>query len=336
MRDRQQYVEYTGYTSEPYYTRSGVSQGSNLGPFEFIVMINDLPKVVRDAKCLLFADDLKLYLAIKDPEDSVKLQKDIDRVVAWSEENRLQFNTSKCVTISFTRAHNPTLNDYKVAGVTMTRVTEVRDLGVQLTSSLTFKDHVTKICKKAYRNLGFILRRSQGFKNIGAIVALYNALVRSHLECNSVVWSPHETKYSVMLERIQNKFIRYLYMRRYGVYPFYPLKYPTLFVLGMVGYNELRVRRELALSIYIFKLMRGKVSNLELLGHIRWSVPSRYVERRRRPRLLDTPRARTLLLREAPLTRAMRLINTLADRIDLFACSLNEFTIAALYVICYC
>ncbi|KAJ8723659.1 hypothetical protein PYW07_007639 [Mythimna separata] len=82
--DRQQYVEYEGHKSEPYFTRSGVSQGSNLGPLEFILMINDLPKVVKDAQCLLFADDLKLSLEINELADCDRLQRDIDAVVAWS------------------------------------------------------------------------------------------------------------------------------------------------------------------------------------------------------------------------------------------------------------
>lgn len=35
MRDRQQYVEYGGFKSKPYFTWSGVSQGSNLGPLQY-------------------------------------------------------------------------------------------------------------------------------------------------------------------------------------------------------------------------------------------------------------------------------------------------------------
>jgi hypothetical protein len=124
-----------------------------------------------------------------------------------------------------------------------------------------------------------------------------------------MVWSPHEEKYRLMVERIQNKFVRYLYLKQYGVYPFYPLRYPTLFVLGMVGYNELSVHRDLALMTYVLHLMRGKVSNPELLGNIYFIVPDRYAGRRRQPRLLAEPRARTQLLRRAPLTRAVRHIN---------------------------
>ncbi|KAJ8723658.1 hypothetical protein PYW07_007638 [Mythimna separata] len=99
-----------------------------------------------------------------------------------------------------------------------------------------------------------MLRMVRDFTNIKAVIALYNALVRSQLESNAVIWAPHESKYRLMMERVQNKFVRYLYLRLYGVYPFYPLMYPTLFILGMVGYHELRVRRDLALISYVFKV----------------------------------------------------------------------------------
>ncbi|XP_047027971.1 kielin/chordin-like protein [Helicoverpa zea] len=49
-------------------------------------MINDLPKIVIKAKCLLFADDLKLSLAITDEQDCEVLQEDIDRVVNWNNQ----------------------------------------------------------------------------------------------------------------------------------------------------------------------------------------------------------------------------------------------------------
>lgn len=138
-----------------------------------------------------------------------------------------------------------------------------------------------------------------------------------------------------MLERIQNKFTRYLYKRLYGVYPFYPLMYPNLFILGMVGYNELGVRRNLALVLYVFKLLRGKTCNGEVLSRIGLCVPDRYVERRRRPPLLAVPRGRTNLLSKAPLTRAMRILNTISCKLDIFSSSLCEFTKIALFIICY-
>lgn len=171
-------------------------------------------------------------------------------------------------------------------------------------------------------HLAFIV---YGFQNKGAVIALYNALIRSHLECNASVWAPREIKYTLLFEQTHNKFIRYLYLKQYGVYPFYPSKYPTLF-LGMVEYNELRVRRQLAPAVYMFWHFRGKINSPELLRMIYFNVPYRNAETRRRPGLLVKPRVRTTLLREVSLTQAICLPNQLSD---------SEFTRAALFVICY-
>lgn len=179
-----------------------------------------------------------------------------------------------------------------------------------------------------------MLRQANDFTNINALRALYEALVKSHLEYNAAVWSPSEIKYKNMLERIQNKFIRFMYLKLYGIYPGYPLLYPTLFCLGMVGYYKLEIRREVALATYLFKVLRGSIQNSGILSEIGFCIPDRYVERRRRPLLLVVPRARTNLLGRAPLTRALRTLNTVADALDLFTCTLGEFTRATYGVAC--
>ncbi|KAF9809765.1 hypothetical protein SFRURICE_000246 [Spodoptera frugiperda] len=195
------------------------------------------------------------------------------RVIEWSHEFKLYFNVAKCSVLSYTRASSPRHHQYNVEGEPLQRVTEVKDLGIRFVSELHFRKHIMDVCKRAYRNLGFILRQANQFTNIAAVKALYEALVKSHLEYNAGVWSPHENKYKLMIERIQNKFTRFVYLKLYGVYPGYPLLYPTLFVLGMVGYYKLEV-------------LRGKTHNPALLEELRLCVPDEYVWRRRRPRLL--------------------------------------------------
>lgn len=202
-------------------------------------------------------------------------------------------------------------------------------------TELRFREQTVSVCKKAFRNLGFVLRQTYDFTNLRALTALYDAFVRSHLEFNVAVWAPHEAKYSLMMERIQNKFTRYLYWKRYGVYPFYPLMYPTLFVLGMVGYNKLETRRDLALALYVVKVLRGNVTNPGILEKVCLCVPDEYVQRRRRPPLLKEPRSRTNLLAKAPLTRALHTLNLVAENVDLFHDSLNEFAKSTLFVLCY-
>ncbi|XP_022824817.1 uncharacterized protein LOC111355268 [Spodoptera litura] len=297
-------------------------------------MIYDLPEVVKHALCLLFANDLKLLLEIKNGADSKLLQEDIQRVVEWSQKNKLYSNVNKCSMMTFTRAKTPAYYEYTVESVPMKRAAQIRDLGVIMTSDLTFREHIIKVCKKAYRNLGFILRQTQGFNRISTLKVHYDALVRSHLEHSAVIWAPHETKYSVMLERVQNKFTRHLYFKLYGVYPFYPLMYPTLFVLGMVGYSELRVRREFTLAAYVVKLLRGMVHNPRVLRHLQLCVPDR-VWRRHRPPLLAVPVARTNLLAKTPLTRAICTVNEVHSRIEIFSCNTSELVRILLNISAY-
>jgi hypothetical protein len=326
LRDRRQFVDCNGHYSLPYPTRSGVSQGSNLGPLLFIIMINDLPNVLKTCTPLLFADDLKLVYEIRNESDCDSLQQDIDMVFEWSINNKLHFNVSKCSVLSFSRSRSPIHHLYRMSGEPLQRVGEVRDLGVRFTADLNFRVHITNVCKKAFRNLGLILRLGNRFTNISALRALYDALVRSHLECNSVIWSPHEAKYKFAIERIQNKFLRFVYWKQHGVYPGYPLLYPTLFLLGMGGYYKLEVRREVAVVMYLLGTLRGAIYNPRVLEMARLSVPDEYVGRRRLPPLLEVPRARTNILNLAPLTRATRVLNDMAAQNDLFSATLSELT----------
>lgn len=237
--------------------------------------------------------------------------------------------------MSFTRSNVPILYNYTIGSESIKRVTQVKDLGVVFTPDLMFREHIRQICRKSYKKLGFVLRQVKDFMNITTVRVLYDALVRSHMEHNSAIWAPYEIKYKVMLERVQNKFLRYIYLRMYGVYPFYPLMYPTLFILGSVGYNELRVRREFALVMYFIKLLHGKDSNSAVLQYISFNVPDGYVRKRHRPPLLHVPTARTNLLKRAHMIRCIGLVNELHRLTDLFHSPLSELAKLLLFVSAY-
>ena len=56
---------------------SGVPQGTVLVPLLFLLHINDLPSVVS-SKVRLYADDCLIYINIKNKEDQIALQKDLN------------------------------------------------------------------------------------------------------------------------------------------------------------------------------------------------------------------------------------------------------------------
>lgn len=318
LKDRQQFVRHGCHESYSYHTRSGVSQGSILGPLLFLLMINDLERVLKHSKCLLYADDLKLFLGIKEIDDSKLLQEDIEAVYQWSIANRLLFNAEKCCIMSFTRAISPISSQYVLGTVYIPRVECVRDLGVLFNSKLDFRDHIRDLASESYRRLGFVIRNAQDFRDTGVIQLLYTSLVRSKMETASMIWSPYYNCYTLLLEKVQKAFLRFLYRKKYGYYPY---MYPTRYLLGMLGFNSLETRRNFQLLTFMCRVIRGESPCLYFTEAFKFAIPDRRISLRN-PRLFAVPRCATVSRQYAPLVRANSLLHTLlklAPQLDIFA-----------------
>ena len=73
--DNNNYVAVNGTTSSEAQLRSGVPQGSVLGPLLFLIHISDINYEIADSTVTYFADDTRILLGIKDEEDTQMLQK---------------------------------------------------------------------------------------------------------------------------------------------------------------------------------------------------------------------------------------------------------------------
>lgn len=106
LTGRSMSVKIGDHVSLPFLVTSGVPQGSHLGPFLFLMYMNDVNFIL---KCLTlsYADDLKLYQAIKTPNDASFLQQELQTFADWCHRNRMLLNASKCSVISFGRKHLP-------------------------------------------------------------------------------------------------------------------------------------------------------------------------------------------------------------------------------------
>ena len=90
-----------------------------------------------DSELRLFADDCVCYLEIKDLEDTVKLQDDIDRLVCWARSWGMRFQPVKCIIMQITRKRIKKVNaSYSLEGTVLDNVEKIKYLGVTIINDL--------------------------------------------------------------------------------------------------------------------------------------------------------------------------------------------------------
>ncbi len=101
LTERKQRVNIRGSFSTWSSVKSGVSQGSVLGPILFLIYVNDLADIVTsDIK--LFADDTKIYRQLTEPEDINMLKLDLLALENWATNWQVNFNPNKCEVMKIT------------------------------------------------------------------------------------------------------------------------------------------------------------------------------------------------------------------------------------------
>lgn len=71
------------------------------------------------------------------------LKRNIECLVQWCEDNRLQLNIDKCCILTLDRSKYSIAFDYNISGKILGRCTSARILGVTFDSKLTFLHTLT-------------------------------------------------------------------------------------------------------------------------------------------------------------------------------------------------
>ena len=255
LSNRKQRVVMGDTFSEWINVTSGVPQGSVLGPLLFVIYINDMPSLTTHL-CKLFADDSKLIGIIKNSQDKIILQNDLDILNEWSLKWKLYFNVNKCKVMEIytnkLSSQMSSLNELKMCDAkngrtSLEKTTSERDLGVTLNKKLKWNDHIENAVLKANNALG-MLRKTFKYWSCKSFKQLYVAFVRPHLEYCSAIWNPHLKKDILKLERVQRRATKLIPGIR-------DLPYEER--LNKIGLQTLEKRRVRGDLIQYFKIFKG-------------------------------------------------------------------------------
>ena len=107
-------------------------------------------------KVVLYADVTKLYRNVSSAEHCDLIQDTLSNMHVWSHRKNIRFNTSKCKVLTVTRKRTSIAFDYTLDGRALTHVSEEKDLGVIITSTLSWDSHIHTITAKANKLLGLL------------------------------------------------------------------------------------------------------------------------------------------------------------------------------------
>ena len=97
LSNRKQFVVFDDINSQVLDLKTGVPQGSILGPLLFQIYINDIVRSSNIVKFRLFADDTTIFAPINtnNMETANIINMELEKNITWLKLNKLSLNISK-------------------------------------------------------------------------------------------------------------------------------------------------------------------------------------------------------------------------------------------------
>jgi len=236
--------------------KSGVPQGSVLGPLLFLVLLGDIDQNVAHSFVRSFADDSRITKAVNDQRDTENMQSDLDTIYRWTEENNMALNDDKFECLRY----GPNMDmknstSYKSNTGKLIEVKEhVKDLGIIMSSDYTFKEHISQTVSTAKSLSGWILR-TFCTRDPLPMMTLWKTMVLPKLDYCCTLWNPIGKGQIQQIELVQRAFLRRIYALSELSY-WDQLKETRLY--------SVERRRERYFIIYTWKVLEKIVPNVSI------------------------------------------------------------------------
>ena len=215
LSDRSIAVRVDGFLSNLHSINAGVSQDSVISPVLFILFINDL-LASTSSSINSFADDAFLSSSFSlNPNDHAStdiqlhrnisaslLSNDLTVIEKRGKDNLVLFNQRKTKQAVISRRHNSNFPPVLMNGNELDT-----QLGLSLSSNLTWKTHIHSLAKHASQKLSFLARVRRFFSS-SHLLSIYKSQIRPSLEYCSHVWGGAEKSPLCLLDKVQSKAIR--------------------------------------------------------------------------------------------------------------------------------
>ena len=180
--------------------RSGIAQGSVLGPILYVLYTADVQKLVESLgfRVHLYADDTQFHDSCKSTDAAVlaaRAMRVIEAVKEWMSSNRLRLNADKTQFIWLGTSH--ILDVLQINFIPANEV--VNNLGVYFDPELLIERQVNKLCQVCYFHLQRLRTVCRSLMK-ESLLTLVHAFITSQDHFNGVLYGSN----GYLLDRLQS------------------------------------------------------------------------------------------------------------------------------------
>ena len=208
LSNRKQVTKFDDYTSTVEDVKSGVPQGSILGPFLFLCFVNDLPDIFKNVcKFMAYADDTQLLVYDKTLEGlKEKIESVINLAQNWYNKNGMKNNSSKSeiLVVSTKKSDKIKINVLENGEQKIVKSKKwIKILGVYVDHILSWSKQIN-IVKKNATNVIRQIHRINKFLPLKLKMTLYNTLITPILNYADIIWGGCNKTHGKRLQVTQN------------------------------------------------------------------------------------------------------------------------------------